>query len=57
MKIVKLYWKKIVVAVVLLVLLGFIAFMYLKLTELTNQLTYLQDSTNVIRCGKSSVEY
>ena len=48
MKKVKLYWKKIVVVVVLLVLLGFVAFMYLKLTELTNQLTYLQDSTNVI---------
>lgn len=48
MKKVKLYWKKIVVAVVLIVLFGFVAFMYLKLTELTNQLTYLQDSTNVI---------
>ena len=48
MKKVKLYWKKIVVVVVLIVLLGFIAFMYLTLTELTNQLTYLQDSTNVI---------
>ena len=48
MKKVKLYWKKIVVAVVLIVLFGFVAFMYLKLIELTNQLTYLQDSTNVI---------
>ena len=48
MKKVKLYWKKIVVAVVLIVLFGFVAFMYLKLTELTNQLTYLQDSPNVI---------
>lgn len=48
MKKVKLNWKKIVVVVVMIVLSVFCAFMYLKLTELTNQLTYLQDSTNVI---------
>lgn len=59
MKKVKLYWKKIVVAVVLIVLFGFVAFMYLKLTELTNQLTYLAGfhQCNPVRCGKSSVEY
>ena len=48
MKKVKFNWKKIVVVVMILVLFGFCAFMYQKLTELTNQLTYLQDSTNVI---------
>lgn len=48
MKKVKFNWKKIVVVVVIIVLAVFCAFMYLKLTELTNQLTYLQDSTNVI---------
>ena len=48
MKKVKFNWKKIVVVVVMIVLSVFCAFMYLKLTELTNQLTYLQDSTNVI---------
>lgn len=41
-------WKKILILLVLVVLLAFAVLMYTKVSELTNQLSYLQDTTNII---------
>ena len=44
----KANWKKILIVLVLILLLVFGILMYGKVSELTNQLAYLQDTTNII---------
>ncbi len=49
-------WTKIVVAGMFLVLLAFCGLMYGKLSELSNQLSYLQDSTSIILSDVSGMQ-
>ena len=44
----KANWKKILIVLILILLLVFGILMYGKVSELTNQLAYLQDTTNII---------
>ena len=44
----KANWKKILIVLILILLLVFGILMYGKVSELINQLAYLQDTTNII---------
>lgn len=56
MKKVKFSWSKLIMVGILVVLAVFVGLMYGKMTELTNQITYLQDTTNVILSDVSGLE-
>lgn len=56
MKKAKFNWKKVVFPVFCIALLVIVGSMYQKMKELTNQLAYLQDSTNVILSDMSGLQ-